>query len=488
MESEWPIMTGVPFPQGVLFSQDQVRLLDEDGQEVQCQTSVRSIWNRHGSIRWIGLDFLGDLTTPGAKYALEFGKQVKRASMKEMAVIEDADAIRVDTGPLQFMVRKRGFNLLDDVHLNGDLVSSQDTAAGLELTDHEGSVYRAANDPDSSVAAHYVVAAYDQLFWNYYVTGNRRALDVAMEWVESIKKIHPRPQEGREGVATAGELVEAYQATWDAGLLEIMDAFAQRAGSVAFGEQHAVNWGLFINRYLAFTGNENFRRRLLEWHPDDWYGDVPKPNIRALRYYETGDASHLREVLPQMFFISLRYSTEPPQISEGSYLYSWFILAFRVMFWQPYLRGLVDEGIPLFVESQEGQPFPAGGRVVEKQAGDGKTQSVCVIAAGTEAQFPGSQVWYFRTAQDQKVLELQVPAVSERGIHIRTSDGSRIVAHIGSDGYRVGGSEGTLKAAVQPNTLYYLATGTLKSPNRIIPVGYPLILARMAEEWFEPGP
>ena len=915
MESDWPMMTGVPFPQGVLFNQNQVRLLDEKGNEMPCQTSVRSIWNRHGSIRWLGLDFLGCLSTSGAKYTLEFGKQVQRAAMKGMAVVEDDDAIRVDTGPLQFIVRKLGFNLLDEVRLNGNLISRQDAQAGLELTDHEGNIYRASNDPnvsvvveetgpvrttiratgwyvkdgtsgellspflptdrlcmhdtritayagkpyvtvqhalvvtfdshkvrlrhigvsqrvedasagafgldgkavaaldparqsvrlyqpasvdgqvesgepdgpdfqtiakggrgdgwgtlsgpngsltmcvtdfwqlypkelelvgdrlslniwprygrtytgvnpldlseiyklwwchtgrelsftmpndvfetlmkdpvyqnpecsgdsgrvanaqgiaiennfllvfgktasqekaarlnatyqyaphawadpqwvcdswvfgpmtpkdterfptaerhlahavdvrdaaqeyardygqlnyqdthsdnshfsegrwglnrvwnddhgvpripwllyvrsaepkylqfgrrlsrhvmnvdithyvtpdydlfadmthprptmlphkmgahfhckgfvhwggDSGVAAHYVTAAYDQLFWNYYVTGNRRALDVAMEWVESINKIRPRPHEGREGIGTAGELVEAYQATLDAGLLELMDAFAKRAGSVAFGEQHAANWGPFINRYLAFTGNENFRRRLLEWPPDDWYGDTPKPNIRALRYYETGDASHLREILPQMFFISLRYSTEPPQISARSYLYSWFILAFRVTFWQPYLRALVDEGIPLFVDSQEEQPFPEGGRIVEKKADDGKTQSVCVIAAGTEAQFPDSQVWYFRTAPEQKVLELQVPAVSERGIHIRTSDGSRIIAHMGSDGYLVGRAEGTLKAAVQPSTLYYLASGTLKSPNRITPVGYPLILARTAEEWFEP--
>jgi hypothetical protein len=56
--------------------------------------------------------------------------------------------------------------------------------------------------------------------------------------------------------------------------------------------------------------------------------------------------------------------------------------------------------------------------------------------------------------------------------------GNRRALDMGSDGYRVGGSEGTLKAAVQPNTLYYLAAGTLKSATRITPVGYPLILAR----------
>ena len=54
-------------------------------------------------------------------------------------------------GPLQFIVRKRWYNLLDEVRLDRDLISKQNATAGLELTDHEGNVYRASNDPDVSV-------------------------------------------------------------------------------------------------------------------------------------------------------------------------------------------------------------------------------------------------------------------------------------------------------------------------------------------------
>ena len=108
---------------------------------------------------------------------------------------------------------------------------------------------------------------------------------------------------------------------------------------------------------------------------------------------------------------------------------------------------------------------------------------MCVIPPGTNARLEDSQVWYFRTAANQRTLELRVTQDREGGVHIRTSDGSRIVAQMGSDGHRVGGSEGTLKVAVQPSTLYYMATSG--TPN-LTPIGHPLILARTPEEWFEP--
>ena len=70
----------------------------------------------------------------------------------------------------------------------------------------------------------------------------------------------------------------------------------------------------------------------------------------------------------------------------------------------------------------------------------------------------------------------------EGAVHIRTGDGSRIVAHLGADGRRVGG-DGDLLAAVEPDTLYYLATSG--GPN-VMPLEHPLIVARTPQEWFEP--
>jgi hypothetical protein len=919
MESDWPIMTGVPFPQGVLFEQKQVRLLDDNGNEVPCQTSVRSAWNRHGSIRWLGLDFIGRLSKPGARYTVEYGRQVRRAATSQMDVDENAEAIRVNTGPLRFTVRKRGFNLIDEVTLNGASVSRQNAKAGLELTDHEGSVYRASNDPDvqvvieetgpvrttiratgwyvkdgtsgertspflptdrlckhdtritayagkpyvtvqhalivtfdthkvrlkhagitqciagastgafgldgkvidapaseqqsirlyqpatvdgqvesgdpaqpefrvvekgkrgdgwvrlsgaegsltlcvtdfwqlfpkelelredrislniwprygrtytgvnpldlreiykawwchtgpelafplpkevyeiekkvwpqggeyvyendlranaqgvaiennflmafdttadaeesarlnatyqygphawadprwvcdtsafgrmiakdeeryptaeaylnhavslrlaaqeyardygmfnygcihsddshfregkwgldrvwkdhhgapripwiayarsgdpkhfhfarrnsrhvmnvdtihyvtpdydlspehvkkdeeyrprHEVGAHYgcyglqhwgdqpcvacmwVNGEYDQLFWNYYTTGNRRALDVAMLWVEAIKRTRYAGETGREFSSVGAEALEAFQATWDPGLLEIIDNTASAIGAAHFYGvnddrrlgNHWLNMAPFVDRYLPFTGNENFRRRTLAWGLDNSPYDGPRVNTQALKYYETGEVAHLKECLADVYFLSLRYSPQPPRISDRSGMYGWLKTVFRATHWPVYLRALSDADIPLFVASTPDEPFPGNGRVRKTDDG-GKTRSVCVIRPGQSADFSDKQVWYFRTAANQKSLKFQVTQRDGEGaVHIRTRDGSKIVAHIGADGYRVGG-DGTLKVDVEPETLYYMATSGGPS---VTPFEYPLVLSHTVEDWFEP--
>jgi hypothetical protein len=920
MESDWPIMTGVPFPQGTLFNQQQVRLLDENGHEIPCQTSVRSTWNRHGSIRWLGLDFLARLSTTATRYTVEFGRQVRRGPPpKGINVEQDDERVKVNTGPLQFTVRKRGFNLLDEVRLNGGVISKQDAIAGLELTDHEGNVYRASNDPnvrvlveeagplrttiratgwyvkdgasgdrlspflptdrlcqhdtritayagkpyvtvqhalvitfdtnkvrlrhigisqrivgasagnfgldgkavaapdlvrqtvrlyqpasvdgqiesgdpsrpefrvlqkgnrgdgwvtlagtngsltlcvtdlwqlypkelelagdrvsfniwprygrtydrvnaldvreiykgwwchtgrelafplpkevyekekkiwpeggeyvyendrlanaqgvaiennflltfdkasepekaartnatyqysphawadpkwvcdtgvfgamapkdekrfptaeaylehavgirlaaqdyagdygmfnyrcihaDNShfsegkwgldrvwkdhhgapripwllyarsgepkhlqfarcnsrhvmnvdtihyvtpgynlspekgkiadeygprhvVGAHYgcyglahwgdqpcvdcmwVNGEYDQLFWNYFATGNRRALDVAMQWVEAIKKTRYAGETGREFSSVGAELMEAYQATWDAGLLEMLDNTAKAIGAAHFHFErddrklgnHWLNMAPFADRYLPFTGSETFRKRTLAWALDRSPYDSPRANTQTLKYDETGDASHLKECLRDVFFLSLRYSTEPPRISDKSSMYGWLKVNFRATHWPVYLRALSDAGISLFVESTPDRPFPPDGRVIKRTNG-AKTRSVCVVPPGRSVSLSDKQVWYFRTAPDQKMLELQVTQRDGEGaVHIRTRDGSRIVAHRGADGHRVGG-EGPIRAEVEPATFYYMA---VSGGPTVTPVESPLILAHTPDEWFQP--
>jgi hypothetical protein len=148
----WPIATGVPFPQGELFSAERVRLLDDRGREVPCQTTVRALWNRRGSVRWLGLDFAGQLTRKGATYTLEYGRDVRRAKAPSRLVVKAvAEGVRVNTGLLQFTIRQRGFNLLDGVRLQGRPIAAQDGGGGLVVTDQEGTVYRAANDLDTKV-------------------------------------------------------------------------------------------------------------------------------------------------------------------------------------------------------------------------------------------------------------------------------------------------------------------------------------------------
>lgn len=152
----FPVNFGVPFPKGALWSEANVRVVSADGAPVPAQFTVRSRWGHTPatSIRWLGVDF-----QPGnapawwperqdRRYFLEFGPEMTHAvpTGAKVTVTDTADGIEVDTGAMQFFVRRRGFNLLDNVRIGGKAVLPSAPQAGLYLIDHEANTYRAAND------------------------------------------------------------------------------------------------------------------------------------------------------------------------------------------------------------------------------------------------------------------------------------------------------------------------------------------------------
>lgn len=148
----WAITTGIPLDTGVINSADNARLLDATGNEVPAQFVVRSRWSKRGSVRWLGIDFDARVRKAGAQYVLETGKSIRRAPVPAPLTVEDAAGeFRVDTGPLQFVVKKQGFNLLDSVVVDGRKIVQQESGDGLYVVDHEGSRYDAAFDKDVSV-------------------------------------------------------------------------------------------------------------------------------------------------------------------------------------------------------------------------------------------------------------------------------------------------------------------------------------------------
>ena len=154
-DAKWPLTTGVPFPKGALFDVKHVRVVDDQGRPVPAQFTVRSRWGfeEGASIRWLGVDIQSpDAPTwwPDRKhkpYVLEFGPEITSAAATQKVTAQKTDAgYRIDTGPLQFTVRREGFNLIDEVTLQGKPVMQNTPSHGLYLVDHEGSIYRAAND------------------------------------------------------------------------------------------------------------------------------------------------------------------------------------------------------------------------------------------------------------------------------------------------------------------------------------------------------
>ncbi|MFW5867589.1 MAG: hypothetical protein ACOCX2_07210, partial [Armatimonadota bacterium] len=80
LEAE-PVTTGVPFPEGVLASGENVRLLDEAGAELPLQVTVTGEYP-DGSARWLLLDFQADLPADGTTPTLEFGEGVEREAVE----------------------------------------------------------------------------------------------------------------------------------------------------------------------------------------------------------------------------------------------------------------------------------------------------------------------------------------------------------------------------------------------------------------------
>lgn len=145
------LTTGVPLPRGATMSSEHFKLTDLRGtREIPLQIRVSSRWSPRGYVKWLLLDFPGRVSADSVTtYLLHYGPRVERAPVPNRLKIEqDQDRIQVDTGPLRFSVRKRGFSFLDSASLNGEPLID---GSRITLTDEHGTIYEAAGDRDSRV-------------------------------------------------------------------------------------------------------------------------------------------------------------------------------------------------------------------------------------------------------------------------------------------------------------------------------------------------
>jgi hypothetical protein len=144
---EFPVTSGLPFPQGVLGSDAHLRLLNPEGVEIPLQTEVLAKWP-DDSVKWVLLDFEVNPSRPG-DYSLEYGTDVTRQIFPtELRVTDANDRVSVCTGPIQFLIRKHGPGLLSSLSVGdapGILASPGIT---LQLTAMDGATYSAENTPD----------------------------------------------------------------------------------------------------------------------------------------------------------------------------------------------------------------------------------------------------------------------------------------------------------------------------------------------------
>jgi hypothetical protein len=157
----YPVTFGIPFPKGCLTDDMSVKIVDSKGKAVPTQTIVRSRWGSSpkSTIRWLGVDFQAAMTPPWwpnreeSGYFLEFGNVRHPTPPKGgIKITETPKGLRIDAGRLSFLARRQGFNLLDEVVLDGKQVLNTKPNDGLYVVDHQGSVYRAANDLNATIS------------------------------------------------------------------------------------------------------------------------------------------------------------------------------------------------------------------------------------------------------------------------------------------------------------------------------------------------
>lgn len=129
-----PMTMGIPFPQGALMSPDHVRLLDKNGREIPCQTTMVNTWEPLDySVKWLWVFFFSN---GDSDYTLEYGNGVVKAPIKgDVIKIKNAQRTLqnsyVETGPLRFTISKSSGGFIDDVllDLDEDGFDGEDTIA-----------------------------------------------------------------------------------------------------------------------------------------------------------------------------------------------------------------------------------------------------------------------------------------------------------------------------------------------------------------------
>jgi hypothetical protein len=146
-----PLTCGVPMPRGVAMTAEHFRLLGPKGNtEVPLQAKVVARWSPRGYAKWLLLDLPGRVDPESVtEYLLQYGPDVKRSPVSDPIAISKADGlITIDTGPLRFAVKEKGFSFLDSVRLNGVRLIR---GGQVTLTDEHGNTYAASQDESSSV-------------------------------------------------------------------------------------------------------------------------------------------------------------------------------------------------------------------------------------------------------------------------------------------------------------------------------------------------
>jgi hypothetical protein len=144
--SRWPLTAGVPFPPGTVKDASELGISAAAGNTAHAplmtQSRVLSRWP-DGSVRWALMDWQTDLQPrQSRRFVIVPGKPEMSPAAPGRPVpgarvtVEDREGgVAVDTGPLQFVVPKMRFSVLDQVRVDGKAVTSAPVVAFMNIGD-----------------------------------------------------------------------------------------------------------------------------------------------------------------------------------------------------------------------------------------------------------------------------------------------------------------------------------------------------------------
>ncbi len=135
----WPVTSGVPFPQGQLGSSDHVRLLAGDT-EIPAQIETTARWP-DGSIKWLLVTLAADVEArETGQYRLQYGSRVRRADVTQGLSISEQDGeVRIETGVMQFTIDRAGN--LAELQRDGRSLLRKDSVCASHATDSDAATY-----------------------------------------------------------------------------------------------------------------------------------------------------------------------------------------------------------------------------------------------------------------------------------------------------------------------------------------------------------
>jgi len=145
--AEW-ITIGVPLPKGLVKSPDEL-YLRQNGRTVPCEVLAANKWWVDGTLRWVHLIFQSDCPANGNALVTLAGASAAPPPKDLVTVTDKPDRFVVDTGAITFEVRKKGFNIIDVVKIQDEVIINSHNRGLYVLV--EENEYCAALDQDVTV-------------------------------------------------------------------------------------------------------------------------------------------------------------------------------------------------------------------------------------------------------------------------------------------------------------------------------------------------